>query len=597
MAVKLTIEQFVSRSREKHGDVYDYSKTVYTGARNNLTITCKLHGDFQQLPSNHMKGAGCYKCGVGRSIAAAKSVWLDPAYKAKCANRSKKLWETESYRSYYRTDEFLSKSRAGARTESRRINASAASKRMWTDPEYRAKAFGGSSGRSASSKRNWADPEYRAKIQKMLDTRYDDPEFAAKMRGIFGTDEKRKEKSAHSISMWESTEFRSRMKQAMAKESYKAQKRESLLRWYENNPEKVAAMLEKHRSPHELAKRSARVAKLWEDQEYRIRVSAAIKKTWSSTELRQRASEGGKVRANRPEVRLKMVEIRSRQPVVSSLNKAVFACLESLGVSYISEYAIGPWVFDVYIPSHEVLIECNGEYWHSLPKAIRNDKSKDTYVRKYASEKKLVTVWEVEFFKEGRLLHILKKILGLIEAKPENVDIHDIDIKEVDRVVASTLYSQHHYLGSVRGDIHFGAYYMGNLVATCSFGSFSRNQQTKRYKGAKELTRFCADPAYHAKNLGSKFLSSCLKVLGKPVVTYADTTQGHDGALYKACNFTLSHTVEPDYFYIDGNGWVMHKRTLWGRASKMSMSEADYAAKHGMVKKYGGEKLCFTYGL
>ena len=172
-----------------------------------------------------------------------------------------------------------------------------------------------------------------------------------------------------------------------------------------------------------------------------------------------------------------------------------------------------------------------------------------------------------------------------------------MEIKEVDRVVASTLYSQHHYLGSVRGDTHFGAYYAGNLVATCSFGSFSRNQQTKKYAGAKELTRFCVDPSYRAKNLGSKFLSTCLKMLRKPVVTYADTTQGHDGALYKACNFILSHTVEPDYFYIDGGGWVMHKRTLWGRASKMSMSESEYAAKHGMVKKYGGEKLCFTHGL
>ena len=62
-------ERFIERCKEIHGDKYDYSKTVYTGHHNNVTITChKLdefgdeHGDFVQEAARHVNGAGCKKC-------------------------------------------------------------------------------------------------------------------------------------------------------------------------------------------------------------------------------------------------------------------------------------------------------------------------------------------------------------------------------------------------------------------------------------------------------------------------------------------------------------------------------------------------------
>lgn len=51
------------RFREVHGDVYDYSKTVYNGYKVNCIITCKTHGDFEMTPDNHLHGHGCPYCG------------------------------------------------------------------------------------------------------------------------------------------------------------------------------------------------------------------------------------------------------------------------------------------------------------------------------------------------------------------------------------------------------------------------------------------------------------------------------------------------------------------------------------------------------
>lgn len=56
---------FIQRSKEVHGELYDYSKTEYTGSTNKVTIICEKHGEFSQLPPNHLKKNGCPEC-VGK---------------------------------------------------------------------------------------------------------------------------------------------------------------------------------------------------------------------------------------------------------------------------------------------------------------------------------------------------------------------------------------------------------------------------------------------------------------------------------------------------------------------------------------------------
>jgi len=55
---------FIKKARKIHGDKYNYSKAIYTKDNIKLIITCPLHGDFEQLASNHLAGQGCYYCGI-----------------------------------------------------------------------------------------------------------------------------------------------------------------------------------------------------------------------------------------------------------------------------------------------------------------------------------------------------------------------------------------------------------------------------------------------------------------------------------------------------------------------------------------------------
>lgn len=56
-------ESFIAKAKEVHGDKYKYNNAKYSGYHNQITITCKLHGDFSQRVSDHLSDKGCNKCG------------------------------------------------------------------------------------------------------------------------------------------------------------------------------------------------------------------------------------------------------------------------------------------------------------------------------------------------------------------------------------------------------------------------------------------------------------------------------------------------------------------------------------------------------
>ena len=64
---RLSISSFIKKAREVHGDKYDYSKVEYDGAHTKVCIICPEHGEFWQTPNEHKKGCGCPKC-VNRCV-------------------------------------------------------------------------------------------------------------------------------------------------------------------------------------------------------------------------------------------------------------------------------------------------------------------------------------------------------------------------------------------------------------------------------------------------------------------------------------------------------------------------------------------------
>ena len=65
----INTEEFIKRSKDKHGDLYDYTKSKYKDNRTEIEIICHKkdsngieHGSFLTKPHSHMQGSGCPKC-------------------------------------------------------------------------------------------------------------------------------------------------------------------------------------------------------------------------------------------------------------------------------------------------------------------------------------------------------------------------------------------------------------------------------------------------------------------------------------------------------------------------------------------------------
>jgi len=54
--------EFIDRSNQIHSFKYNYDNVVYVNQHEKVTITCPIHGNFNQMPQDHLRGKGCPKC-------------------------------------------------------------------------------------------------------------------------------------------------------------------------------------------------------------------------------------------------------------------------------------------------------------------------------------------------------------------------------------------------------------------------------------------------------------------------------------------------------------------------------------------------------
>lgn len=71
------LDKFIEKANKLHKYKYDYSVVNYINSRTKVEIICPEHGSFWQLPSSHLSGFGCPKCGgilpIGNEVFISRS--------------------------------------------------------------------------------------------------------------------------------------------------------------------------------------------------------------------------------------------------------------------------------------------------------------------------------------------------------------------------------------------------------------------------------------------------------------------------------------------------------------------------------------------
>lgn len=88
---------------------------------------------------------------------------------------------------------------------------------------------------------------------------------------------------------------------------------------------------------------------------------------------------------------------------ITSIERAVCAALDDLGIQYETQKPIAWYYADIFVPAKNLIIECDGTYWHDytrFPWRKRHDERRDRYLRGMGY--RVVRLPEVDIRKDAR---------------------------------------------------------------------------------------------------------------------------------------------------------------------------------------------------
>lgn len=74
------LPELINKFNIVHNFKYDYSNVYYENSHKKIEIICPIHGSFFQVPSSHLSGIGCPKCGnerTSKSLKKRKRQWIE----------------------------------------------------------------------------------------------------------------------------------------------------------------------------------------------------------------------------------------------------------------------------------------------------------------------------------------------------------------------------------------------------------------------------------------------------------------------------------------------------------------------------------------
>ncbi len=439
-------------------------------------------------------------------------------------------------------------------------------------------------------------PEGRAQRSKQSKEAWGNPEIASiilkKNIDISRSEEGRAQRSKQSKEAWTNNEKFIECQKERTRTMFQSQKHRELVSKrnkedYKSNPEKY--IKEKVSALHTEESRKKHREAL-NKPEYKELHSRLAKERFKNPEYKAKISKG--------------LENFPRGGKMSSPEEQVKNILDSLEIGYTYNKALGPYNFDFYIDSYDLFIEVQGEYWHTLPNNERRDRSKYTYLRSSSPDSKIIYIWDYDFL-TGAAESKIKESVILNSTKLEDFEFSDLSFKEITPKESKKFLSMWHYAQSGKQPkFSYAAILNDEIIAVAKFGPVSRVEIATSINGNSkntfELDRFCIHPFRQKKNFASYFLSKAEKAFFaydtqvKYLVAFSDTTFGHDGSIYKATNWKEVSRTRPDYVYVNSDGWMMHKKSLYNQAVSVHMNEADYAKTNGWKKVFGKEKIKFV---
>lgn len=534
---KLTTEEFIEKARKVHGDKYDYSKSVYINAVTPVTITCPIHGDFQQTPNSHLSGRNCPKC--TQNIKRTNEEFIEEARKVH-----------------------------GNRYDYSKVNyINNSSKVCIICPEH------GEFWQIARNHLYGDDCPKCAVKDRSKKNRWDTQKFIEKARIVHG--------DKYDYSMVE----------------YKGCYDKVIVRcpihgYFEITP---SAHINGRQGCPKCGRIRSNDAKKLTVDEF---IEKAKKIHGNKYDYRQVEYENYDTKIKiycpihgyfeqSPDSHLQGRGCQRCSHDLSREEDEICNFLKENNINFRQRCRdiISPYEIDIYLPDYKIGIEYNGLYWHS---SLYKDKNYHLEKTEYAAKVGvyLIQIFEDEMINKREIVFAkLKHLLGLDTNK---IMARKCSIREMSYNESKVFLDENHIQGSVHGTVYIGGFFEDRIVSVMVF--------TKR-KDSYELVRFAVLNGVSISGIGSRLFKYFIEKFDPPkIISFADRrwTTLLKPTLYDKLNFKIDKILRPDYRYYIINGKMerihkfnFRKKVLHQKYNlPLSMTEKEMADKIKAVRLY-----------
>lgn len=445
---RLTTDEFLIKAKKIHGDVYDYSKTVYELSTKKIIITCKKHGDFLQTPNLHLSGGGCKLCWEEKRNSYGAS-FDDFLKRAKEIHGDKYDYSKTNFVNMLTKVTITCKIHGDfIQTPNAHLNGKQGCKKCWYE--------------KVGINKRQSEDEFINKSNKIHNFKYD----YSKVN-------------------------------------------------YVMNKEKVPIICNKKNINGEIH------GVFYQRPDCHIHGDGCPKCSLESS-------------CSKPEDEIYNFLVENGIVNIKKNDRKLLKNKE----------------LDIVITDKKIAIEYDGLYWHS------DDKKPDNYHlnKSNSCEKigfKLIHIFEDEFVYHKDI--VLSRLLNILGKTKEKIYARKCEIRQISYNESKFFLTENHIQGNCLSKYRYGLYHKNELVSLMTFGSTRINLNSKREEGTFELLRFVNKKNTMVIGGASKLLKYFInEIKPKKIISYSDNRWG-DGNLYKKLNFTFIRKSKPNYFYVIKN--------------------------------------------
>ena len=289
-------------------------------------------------------------------------------------------------------------------------------------------------------------------------------------------------------------------------------------------------------------------------------------------------------------------ECRNASNVISKVNQHFASVLDQHNIVYEMEYPIHRFVYDFYLPNHQVVIEINPTITHNSYFSIYGDSN--IIAPDYHSNKthtahlvglKCIHVWDWDD---------ISRIVSILGSKVK-IGARNCELRPILKTEAEKFTSKYHLSGSCRGQIVcYGLFFQNQLVQVMTFGKPRYNHNYDF-----ELLRLCTDTNYQIVGGASKlFKQFLLDHPNSTVISYCDRSK-FSGNVYDNIGMKYHDTTPSNKIWSKGSEYItqnlLNQRgydqlfdTNYGKGT----SNTDLMLQSGWLPVYDCGQYVFTYG-